>query len=322
MGMLVDGKWTEDDGASMHTGGRYDRKPSTFRDRVSADGSSGFKAESGRYTLYCSRGCPWAHRTIIYRKLKGLEDAVGLNFTGQGTEGTGVAEQLPHTIPGTDVSAAHLHEVYALADPHFTGRVTVPVLWDATKRTIVNNESSEIIRMLNSEFNAFAKHPELDFYPEDLRAEIDELNAYIYENVNNGVYRAGFAIAQEAYEEAYDQVFAALDALEERLGKHRYLLGDRLTEADLRLFPTLMRFDLVYHYAFKCNRQHLYQYHNLDNYFRDLYQMPGMADACFPEQAKQGYWSLKRHNPSGIVPKGPVLDFWAPHDRDRFQKAA
>jgi putative glutathione S-transferase len=176
--------------------------------------------------------------------------------------------------------------------------------------------------MLNSEFNAFAKHAETDFYPEELGGEIDEINAFIYDNLNNGVYRAGFALTQEAYDEAFDNVFAALDTLEERLSAHRYLLGERLTEADLRLFPTLLRFDLAYHYAFKCNKKHLYEYSNLDNYLRDLYQMPGVAEASFPEAAKRGYWSIQRVNPSGIVPKGPDIDFWAPHDRDRFRKAA
>jgi len=322
MGMLVRGRWTEDDGDSRGSGGRFDHLPTKFRNFVTADGGSGFKAEPGRYYLYCSRTCPWAHRTVLLRYLKGLEEVVGLVWNVQrGTEGVTAAEQLPHTVPGTDVQINHLHELYTLANPDYTGRVTVPTLWDAKRRTVVNNESAEIVRMLNAEFPAFANN-DIDYYPESLRAQIDAVNELVYHAINNGVYKAGFSTSQAAYDEAYARLFAALDELERRLGRSRYLCGNAITEADWRLFPTLFRFDSVYHYAFKCNLRHLYQYPNLWGYCRDLYQQPGIAGRCFLDAAKRGYWSNPRVNPTGTIPNGPELDFDAPHDRERFRRAA
>ena len=224
-------------------------------------------------------------------------------------------------MPGTDFEARYLHDVYTLAEPHYTGRCTVPTLWDKKEKTIVNNESAEIIRMIGSEFGAFTDN-DYDYYPEAHRADIDEVNELVYNNINNGVYQAGFSKSQEAYEEAYDNLFDTFDTLEERLSTQRYLCGDRITEADWRAFPTLFRFDTIYHYAFKCNKKHLYQYPNLWGYARELYQEPGIADWCFLEAAKKGYWSGPRVNASGTIPKGPDIDFSEPHGRDKFAKAA
>lgn len=321
MGMLVDGKWTEDDGKSRGSGGKFDHLPTSFRNSITADGASGFKAEAGRYYIYGSRTCPWAHRAILMRHLKGLNDVIGLFFTGRGDEGYQVSEELPHTVPGTDRQATYLHHVYTLANPNYTGRCTVPTLWDAKQKTIVNNESAEVIRMINSEFGAFTDDT-YDYYPEELRADIDEVNELVYDAINNGVYQAGFSKSQEAYEEAYDNLFDAFDQLEKRLANQRYLCGDCITEADWRAFPTLFRFDTIYHYAFKCNKKHLYQYPNLWNYARELYQVPGIADWCFLEAAKLGYWSGPRVNATGTIPKGPDIDFTEPHDRERLAKAA
>ena len=321
MGMLVDGKWTDDDGKSRGTGGKFDHLPTSFREFITADGSSGFPAEAGRYTLFVTRTCPWAHRTILFRHLKGLNDVIDVVFGGSGDQGYQIAEKVPFTVPGTDYQATYLHEIYSLANPNYTGRVTVPTLWDAKKKTVLNNESSEIIRMINSEFGAFTDD-RYDYYPEDLRAVIDPINDLVYDNVNNGVYQAGFSRSQEAYEEAYDNLFDAFDKLEDILAERRYLAGDRITEADWRLFPTLFRFDTVYHYAFKCNKKHLYQYPNMWNYTRDLYQKPGIADWCFLDAAKQGYWSGPKVNATGTIPKGPDIDFSEPHDRERLPEAA
>ncbi len=254
----------------------------------------------------------------MFRKLKHLEDFIGLSIVAstrsdQGWTFTGEEGCTEDHLYG----ATYMHELYTRADPHVTCRVTVPVLWDKQKETIVNNESSEIIRMLNDAFVDLAP-PSPDYYPEELRSEIDEINDFVYENVNNGVYRAGFATAQEAYEEGYDKVFAALDEIEERLGKQRYLVGDRLTEADWRLFSTLLRFDLVYYGYFKCNRQHVYEYPNIWNYTLELYQHPGIAEVTNLEHIKKGYYSKGLRNPFGIVPKGPDLDHLQLHDRERF----
>ena len=321
MGMLVNGSWTTDDGESRGSGGKFDHLPTKFRDVITADGSSGFKAEAGRYHLYCARGCPWAHRTIIFRFLKGLEGTVGLIFTGEPGEGMGAADEVPHTPPGTDTEITYLHQLYTLAKSDYTGRVTVPVLWDAKLRTVVNNESSEIIRMLNAEFGAFAKQP-TDYYPDDLRDEIDAVNERVYADINNGVYVAGFSTVQEAYDQAYDNLFDALDWAEERLGRQRYLAGGRITEADWRLFPTLLRFDSVYHYVFKCNKKHLYEYPNLWNFTLELYQYPGVAEISMLDHFKRGYYSSAARNPAGTIPKGPELDFNQPHDRGRLPAAA
>ncbi len=322
MGMLVDGQWTDDDGKSRGSGGKFDHLPTSFRNSITADGSSGFEAESGRYYIYGSKTCPWAHRAIIFRHLKGLVDQIGLFKVVGGDKGYAVDPEGKHTVPGTDKQIKYLHEVYQLADEHYTGRVTVPTLWDSKKCTIVNNESSEIIMMLNSEFDALGNGA-YDYFPDELMDEIEEVNDLVYHNVNNGVYKAGFSSSQEAYEEAYDGLFMAFDKMEEILSKQRYLAGDRITGADWRAFPTLFRFDTVYHYAFKCNKKHLYQYPNLWNYTRELYQEPGISNWCWLEAAKLNYWTGPRVNATGTIPKGPEgIDFNEPHDRAKFKKAA
>lgn len=328
MGLLVDGKWQDVWYDTKSTKGRFERSKSQFRNWVTADGSAGptgeggFKAEQGRYHLYVSYACPWAHRTLIFRALKKLEDVISVSvvdylmaeegWTFYGTTGS----------TGDDLyGSKRLYEIYTRADPNYSGRVTVPVLWDKQRQTIVSNESSEIIRMLNTAFNEFGD-ASLDFYPDALAAEIDALNDFIYPNINNGVYRAGFATSQDAYEEAFKQLFAALDTLEDRLSRQRYLAGSSLTEADWRLFTTLLRFDPVYVGHFKCNLRRIADYPNLWNYTRELYQVPGVASTVNMEHIKGHYYrSHKTINPTGIVPTGPEIDFTAPHDRDRFSKS-
>ena len=323
MGLLVNGAWQED--ISRTKDGRFIRPATSFRNFVTADGSAGptgeggFAAEAGRYHLYVSLACPWAHRTLIFRTLKKLDDVVSVSVTEPlygktgwefGTAGGGTSD----TVNGK----ATLAEIYLLADPHYTGRVSVPVLWDKKRRTIVNNESSEIIRMLNSAFEAFTD-VRTDYYPAELRGEIDRVNDLVYPNVNNGVYRAGFATSQEAYEEAARGIFAAFDQLEARLSRQRYLVGRQTTEADWRLFTTLVRFDTVYYSHFKCNLRRLADYPNLWNYTRDLYQAPGIAETVSIDHIKRHYYGSQRQvNPTGIVPIGPLIDFAAPHDRARF----
>ncbi|MDJ0865246.1 MAG: glutathione S-transferase family protein [Myxococcota bacterium] len=319
MGRLIDGVWSDEWYETKSTGGRFVRKESAFRDFVRADGSTRFAPAAGRYHLYVSLACPWAHRTLIFRKLKGLERAISLSVVdpymgANGWEFGSSAGTIPDPIHG----AKCLHEVYTKADPHYTGRVTVPVLWDREHGTIVSNESAEIIRMFNAELDAVAEHPELDFYPEPLREEIDAMNAFVYPNVNNGVYRCGFATSQDAYEEAFAELFSALDQLEERLGRQRYLVGDRITEADWRLFTTLVRFDAVYVGHFKCNRQRIADLPNLHGYLRELYQVPGVAETVDLTHIKRHYYESHRTiNPTGVVPVGPTLDLGAPHGRDR-----
>ena len=317
MGMLINGQWCDDDGKSRGIGGKFDHLPTYFRNFITEDGSSGFKAESGRYHIYATKSCPWAHRTIIFRHLKGLTNVIDLHFGSSGDEGYKVNRDAPHLVPGTNREVTYLHEIYTLSRTNYTGRVTVPTLWDAEEKKIVNNESSEIIRMLNNDFHALAKNG-FDYYPEDLRGEIDDLNELIYVNINNGVYQAGFSSSQKAYEEAFDALFDTLEVLEDRLSNQRYLCGDRITEADWRLFPTLFRFDTIYHYAFKCNKKHLYQYPNLWGFTRDLYQQNGVSKWCYLEDAKLGYWDGVKINPLGTIPKGPDINFYEPHDRDRF----
>lgn len=318
MGLLVNGAWRDDWYDTEASGGRFVRDDATFRRWVTADGSTGFAAESGRYHLYVSRACPWAHRTLIVRALKGLEGAIGVTAVEPlwGPEGWTFGDG-PGCTPDPHVGARHLHQIYTAARSDFTGRVTVPVLWDTRQKTIVSNESSDIIRMLNREFDAFGDSA-LDLYPEALRAEIDEINDEVYARVNNGVYRTGFATTQEAYEEAFDALFAALDRLEERLSERRYLAGDRITEADWRLFTTLVRFDPVYHGHFKCNLRRLVDYPNLWGYTRELYQVPGVAGTVDMGHIKRHYHGSHPHlNPSGVVPKGPQIDLTSPHGRDR-----
>lgn len=314
---MVEGEWkTERQWRSEN--GRFVRSTTSFRDWVTADGSSGFPAEAGRYHLYVAWACPWAHRTAILRKLKGLEEAIGLSAVGSfmGDEGWAFHDE-PGAIPDTVNGAHYLREVYAKADPEYTGRVTTPVLWDKASGTIVNNESREIIRMLDTEFGELASGP--DYCPEDLRDEIDETISAIYEPINNGVYRSGFATSQEAYEEAVTELFDALDHWEGVLSTRRYLCGNRITEADWCLFPTLVRFDAVYHGHFKCNLRRIIDYPNLWGYLRDLYQQPGVAETVKMEHIKKHYYrSHESINPTRIVPKGPVLDFTEPHDRGKL----
>lgn len=322
MGYLDRGVWRDDKPGERTPGGEFIRKESQFRDRVTADGSSGFKAEAGRYHLYVALACPWAHRTIIFRTLKKLEGAISMSIVGTSTLGQGWSfSDEPGTVPDTVNGSRYLHEIYTKAKPDYTGRVTVPVLWDKATGTIVNNESSEIIRMLNSEFDAFTSD-RTDYYPADLRAEIDAINSVVYETVNNGVYRCGFATIQDAYDRAFDRLFATLDELETRLGRSRYLVGGRITEADWRLFPTLVRFDAVYHGHFKCNLRRIADYPNLSGYLRELYQWPGVAATVNMDHIKRHYYSSQRQvNPTGIVPKGPLLDFTSPHGRERLPSA-
>ena len=321
MGLLMNGVWCDEETNLKKTDGRYVRSDSQFRHWVTADGSSGFVVEAGRYHLYIAINCPWAHRAWIFRKLKRLEDVVSMSIvaprrTDQGWVFDTDSLQYQDTLLGT----GSLHEIYTLAQPDYTGRVTVPVLWDKKRQTMVNNESSEIIRMFNSAFAALTDD-QTDYYPPPLRAEIDTLNDLIYRTVNNGVYRAGFATTQEAYEEAVKALFTTLDQLDARLATRHYLLGDRLTEADWRLFPTLVRFDVAYNGAFKCNLRRLVDYPHLWAYTRELYQTPGIAETVDLEIYKQGYYALSAlRNPLGIVPKGPVIDFTTPHDRSAFSQ--
>jgi putative glutathione S-transferase len=327
MGLLIDGVWRDQWYDTKSTGGRFVRKDSHFRNWVTADGSpgpsgeGGFAAAPGRYHLYVSLACPWAHRTLIFRKLKKLEPIVSLSIVDplMGDEGW-VFSNFPGAIPDEVNGKQRLYEIYLLAEPGYTGRVTVPVLWDKEKKTIVNNESSEIIRMFNSAFDQFTGACE-DYYPRELRGEIDAINDLVYKQINNGVYRAGFATTQEAYEEAFRDLFAALDEVERRLSRQRYLAGSRLTEADWRLFTTLVRFDPVYVGHFKCNLRRIADYPNLSNYLRELYQTPGVADTVNMDHIKRHYYmSMTAINPTRIVPLGPQLNFSAPHDRGRFAR--
>ncbi|KGF66975.1 glutathionyl-hydroquinone reductase YqjG [Hoeflea sp. BAL378] len=329
MGMLVDGVWKDVWYDTKSTGGHFKRSESAFRNWVTADGSpgpsgdGGFKAEAGRYHLYVSLACPWAHRTLIFRKLKGLEEAISLSIVDyhmgeNGWEFRGRDGGTEDHIGGKD----YLWQVYVAAKPDYSGRVTVPALWDKQTNTIVSNESAEIIRMFNSAFEGIAK-PGPDFYPEDLREEIDEINALVYDKINNGVYKAGFATRQDAYEEHVTELFDALDTVERRLTRTRYLTGDSITEADWRLFTTLVRFDPVYVGHFKCNIRRIADYPALSGYLRELYQVPGVAGTVNLEHIKRHYYgSHDTINPTGIVPVGPELDLLAPHGRDGLDKAA
>ncbi len=324
MGYLENGVWHKEWAGRHDARGNFLRQESRFRGHVTRDGSSGYRAMPGRYHLYVSLACPWAHRTLIFRALKGLDNAISVSIVDPLMLDDGWAfSEFPGCVPDTVNGARYLREVYTKADPRYSGRVTVPVLWDRETGAIVNNESSEIIRMLNSEFEDIARRHE-DYYPQPLRAEIHAVNRLVYENINNGVYRCGFATTQEAYEGAFDALFSALDQLEARLDRSRYLAGDRMTEADWRLFPTLVRFDAVYYGHFKCNLRRLDDYPNLSNYARELYQVPGVAETVNLAHIKRHYYASHRHiNPTGIVPQGPEVDFSAPHDRSRkFQRSA
>jgi glutathionyl-hydroquinone reductase len=316
MGMLVDGVWFDNDPLPADSVGRFVRPDSIFRDRVSREGNARFPPEAGRYQLVTAPSCPWAHRTVLMRKLKRLDGAIPL-LESDLPKGQGWAYSRGFDDLAPQGGVFHVHQVYSAARGDYTGRATVPVLWDRKTKTIVNNESSEIIRMLNSEFDEFGDAG-LDLYPQELRRDIDEINAFVYANINNGVYRCGLAKSQAAYEESFSKLFAALDELETRLDHQHWLVGDRFTEADLRLFPTLARFDTVYYVLFKCNRQRLIDYPNLWNYTREIYQMPGVAETVDFPRIKLGYYGGMRHLNNGILPLGPDLDFTAPHDRGRF----
>ncbi len=305
--------------------GEFIRSESGFRNWVTADGNpgpsgkGGFKAEPGRYHLYVSHACPWAHRTMIYRTLKGLEDVITVSVVHPVMPAESwVFGEYPAATQDHLYDSEYMYQIYQKADPGFNGLVTVPVLWDKNLETIVNNESSEIIRMLNSAFNDFGR-AELDFYPAELQDQIDEINPLIYDNINNGVYRAGFAGSQHAYDAAYDRLFKIMDMLEERLSKQRYLVGEQITEADWRLFTTLVRFDAVYYNHFKTNKKRLIEYPNLWAYTRELYQVPGVADTVNMDHIKTHYFASHRSiNPTGIIPRGPDIDFLIPHGRDYF----
>lgn len=310
------GSWNREMGEK----GEFKRQTSAFRDRVTADGSSGFPAAKGRYHLYVSLACPWASRALLVRQLKGLQDVIGLTVVDPYRDDQGWAFRAGTVQPPGEADPLHgwsfLSEAYAASDPEFDGRVTVPVLWDTETGRIVNNESSEVVRMLNAEFDAFAAHPEVDLYPEDLRDEIDALNARIYATVNNGVYRAGFATSQEAYEEAVTTLFDSLEWLEGLLADRRYLTGERITEADWRLFVTLVRFDPVYVGHFKCNVKRIVDLPNLWAYTRDLYQQPGVAETVSLDHIKTHYYTTHPSiNPTRVIPVGPEIDFTTPHGR-------
>ena len=312
MGLLVKGQWVDQWYDTKSTGGRFVRKDSSFRNFI---GSKRFPAEPGRYHLYISHACPWAHRTAIFRELKGLQEIISLSvvealMVEHGWEFDAQADTVNHK--------QYLHQVYTLADPEYSGRVTVPVLWDKKQGTIVNNESSEIIRMFNNEFNAITGN-NLDLCPTDLRSEIDSINDFIYGAVNNGVYKAGFATSQAVYTEEVNTLFAALDQLEQRLASQRYLVGKQLTEADIRLFTTLVRFDPVYVGHFKCNIRRIADYPNLSNYVRDIYQTGNIAATVRLDHIKEHYYaSHTTINPTQVIPVGPEIDYTAAHDRDRF----
>ena len=327
-GMLIKGEWDNDAEVPHDKRGAFVRDASKFRNWVTPDGEpgpsgdGGFDAESGRYHLFVSWSCPWAHRSLIMRRLKGLGDVVSASIADRPkSAGWTYSVGLDDLAPGED-GEFHLHQAYAAANPQYTGKVTVPTLWDRKRGLVVNNESSEIIRMLNAAFNAWAD-TSIDYYPGDLAAGIDEINDFVYEHLNNGVYRTGFARSQEAYDAAVVKVFHGLDTLEQRLGRGRYLMGERITEADWRAFPTLLRFDLVYYSHFKCNLRRLQDYPNLKNYLAELYQWPGITDTLDLEATKQNYYAQAKVNPTCIYPAGPDMSFLdQPHDRARLPRAA
>ncbi|HCH4310983.1 TPA: glutathione S-transferase family protein [Vibrio parahaemolyticus] len=312
MGKLVEGVWHDVWYDTKANGGKFVREDAGFRDWIKNDSEAVFQPESGRYRLYVSLACPWAHRTLIFRKLKGLEPHIDVTVVCPDMLSQGWQMGLPEPLFGH----TRMHQIYTQAKPDYTGRVTVPVLWDKKTNTIVSNESSEIIRMFNSAFNDLTGNHD-DYYPEPLRGVIDEWNDYIYPNVNNGVYRCGFATSQEAYEEAFESLFSALDKIDAHLATHRYLAGNKITEADWRLFTTLVRFDAVYVGHFKCNKQRIADYVNIQGYLKELYQIDGIADTTdFYHIKRHYYFSHTGINPTQVVPKGPDLDFSSPHQRE------
>lgn len=322
MGLLVEGQWHDQWYDTDETGGRFERSQSQFRNWITADGSAGstgkagFKAEAGRYHLYVSLACPWAHRTLIFRRLKGLEKMIDVSVVHWFMAEHGwTFQQGPGVVADPLFNAEYMHQIYTQADPHYSGRVTVPVLWDKQQQTIVSNESADIIRMFNSAFDGIGALAG-DYYPDHLCSEIDTVNARVYDEINNGVYKAGFATTQQAYEEAVVPLFKALDWVDERLSQQRYLCGDTLTEADWRLFTTLIRFDAVYVGHFKCNLRRIADYPHLQGYLKELYQQPGIRDAVDFQHIKGHYYqSHDMINPTRVVPAGPLLDLDSPHGR-------
>ncbi|MDQ6992834.1 MAG: glutathione S-transferase family protein [Mariprofundus sp.] len=313
MGIMIDGIWETDDGRWAAKDGKFHRVESKFLCKFDSNktGENDFPAEAGRYHLYVSLACPWAHRALIFRKLKGLEKIIPVTIVQPHMLDQGWQFAKPEPVYGF----THAFELYAKARSHYSGRVTVPILWDKQQHTVVCNESAEIIRIFNSAFNDLTNNRD-DYYPQALRSEIDEINTFVYDSINNGVYKCGFATTQDAYEEAFDNLFAALDEVELRLSRQRYLVGNQITEADWRLFTTLIRFDAVYVGHFKCNRNRIADMPNLSNYLRDLYQQPGITETVSFDHIKEHYYySHASINPTRIVPKGPQQDFSAPHDR-------
>ena len=330
MGLLIDGEWHDQWYNTEKHGGRFVRSESQFRNWVTTDGSpgpfgeGGFPAQKGRYHLYVSLACPWAHRALIFRKLKGLEDMIDVSVVHplMLENGWELRDDYPGATGDPLYGLDYMYQLYLKADPNYTGRVTVPTLWDKERETIVSNESADIIRMFNSAFDHLGATAG-NYYPEDLQAEIERINEPIYHHVNNGVYKSGFATQQHAYEEAVTALFDTLDELEAKLEHQRYLAGSRLTEADWRLFTTLVRFDPVYVTHFKCNLRRIADYPNLSNYLRELYQMPGVAETVNLDHIRQHYYrSHPTVNPHGIVPVGPQVDYDAPHNRERLEKTA
>ena len=318
MNMLVDGEWQTDTYESTNEDGEFDRQETSFRDFVADDPNARFQPEAGRYHLYVSYACPWAHGTLLTRSLKGLEDAISVSVVDpfRGDDGWQFTPEKEGCTEDSINGSDYLREVYVEADPDMTGRVTVPVLWDKQAETIVNNESKEVIRMLDTEFGDVADR-DVDLYPEGYRDDVDRIIDEIYEPINNGVYRTGFAKTQKAYDSAVDELFDALDHWDAVLADQRYLAGDRLTEADLRMFATLVRFDQVYHTHFMCNKQHIHEYDNLWPYLRDLYQTPGIGETVNMDHIKEHYYTTHPEvTPTRIIAAGPDLDFTADHDRD------
>jgi glutathionyl-hydroquinone reductase len=304
MGMLINGEWDEHATDTRGRSGSFDRTASTFHERITSDGSSAFRAEPGRYHLYLAFGCPWCHRVMIFLKLKQLEGVISTTYVNHALGEGGWTFAAPDPLHG----ARFVYEVYRRAVPNFTGRCTVPILWDKKTGTIVNNESAEIIRMLNREFAAFTAD-RTDYYPPELASRIDGVNERIYRDVNNGAYRCGFAVQQAPYDEAVRAMFGTLDWVEETLSRQPYLLGDRQSEADWRLFPTLVRFDCAYYPLFKCNLRHVYEYPSIWHYTKMLHAVPGIAETVDVQTYKENYYSIRAVNPSGVVPRGPNISF-------------
>lgn len=319
MGLLVDGKWQDKWYDTSKNGGKFERQASKFRDNVSNDDDAKYPVESGRYHLYVSLACPWAHRALIFRKLKGLEEHIDVSVVHPEMLDNGWEfKEYPGSTADKLYGFDYAHQIYTKAKPEITTRVTVPILWDKQTETIVNNESAEIIRIFNSGFNALTSNDD-DYYPEALRQEIDDINEMVYHDINNGVYKAGFATTQKAYEEAVNALFHALDIVEERLSKQRYLVGSNITEADWRLFTTLIRFDAVYHGHFKCNKKQIADYPNIYGYMKELYQVPGVAETVnFDHIKRHYYFSHTMINPTQIIPVGPEQDLMSAHGRENI----